>query len=76
MVYDKTVLPDMTGASPDCGISLVRFDPGKEMDILRVRLMLTIWLTLLAAGRDLSGIIHCLRKSRSSVRPSVGDNYT
>lgn len=40
MVYDKTVLPDMMGAKPDCGISLVRFDPGKEMGVLRVCLQM------------------------------------
>lgn len=36
-MYDHKVLPDMTGTRPDSTISLVRFDPVKEMDILRVR---------------------------------------
>lgn len=36
-MYDQKVLPDMTGTRPDSTISLVRFDPVKEMDILRVR---------------------------------------
>ena len=35
-MYDHKVLPDMTGTRPDSTISLVRFDPVKEMDILRV----------------------------------------
>lgn len=37
-MYDRRVLPDMTGLRPDSTISLVRFDPVKEMDILRVGL--------------------------------------
>lgn len=36
-MYDKKVLPDMTGARADASISLVRFDPAKELEILRVR---------------------------------------
>lgn len=35
-MYDHKVLPDMTGMRPDSTISLVQFDPAKEMDILRV----------------------------------------
>ena len=35
-MYDHKVLPDMTGMRPDSAVSLVRFDPVKEMDILRV----------------------------------------
>lgn len=35
-MYDHKVLPDMTGMRPDSTISLVRFDPVKEMDVLRV----------------------------------------
>ena len=34
---DNKVIPDMTGARPDSKISLVRFDPAKEMEVLRVR---------------------------------------
>lgn len=34
---DNKVVPDMTGARPDSTISLVRFDPAKEMQVLRVR---------------------------------------
>lgn len=37
-MYDHKVLPDMTGVRLDSAISLVRFDPAKEMDILRVSL--------------------------------------
>lgn len=37
-MYDRKVLPDMTGVRLDSAISLVRFDPAKEMDILRVSL--------------------------------------
>jgi len=38
-MYDHKVLPDMTGVRPDSAISLIRFDPAKEMDILRVRVI-------------------------------------
>lgn len=36
-MYDNKVLPDMAGIRPDSTISLVQFDPVKEMEILRVR---------------------------------------
>ena len=31
------MVPDMTGARSDSAISLVRFDPAKEIQVLRVR---------------------------------------
>lgn len=36
-MYDRCLLPDMTGMRADAAISLTRFDPGKEMEVLRVR---------------------------------------
>lgn len=36
-MHHNQVLPDMTGVRPNTAISLVRFDPVKEMEVLRVR---------------------------------------
>eukprot|EP00903_Cladosiphon_okamuranus_P006572 g6420.t1 len=62
-MYDHKVLPDMAGIRPESAISLVRFDPAKEMDILRTVVLRDALISLLVEQRRtfMSGGALCLK---------------